>query len=1082
VVPTIEKQYIVQNNTTGSQSITVKTSAGTGITVPNGRKAHLYVDGTNVIQMFDFVDINGGTIDGTSVGASSASTGAFTTLTASGATTLNGAVALGDAAADLITFPGTVNSNLLFTDNTYDIGASGATRPRNLFLAGAATIGGNLSVGGTLTLTGGLILNGNVTVGDSSADTLTVNATITSNLLFTDNTYDIGASGATRPRNLFLAGNATIGGATTMTGALTVDSTTDSSSTTTGSIQTDGGVGIAKALYVGTTGTIRTVLTVGAAANTDAVALFDSLDANGSHLRLLNSNTVNTYFGAAAGISSSGTASDTALRAQGALYFLTNGNNPRVTVTTDGYVGIRTTSPAGFLHVAPGNAAASSTAGAPIILQAQQGGASASGGNILIGSGQNGSGGANGYIAFGIGSSTSGSAFASGEAVRITSDSNVGIGTSSPAAKLDTAGTVRSTSQTVPASGTGAELFYDSTNAGLRGYNRTGSAYVTLALNDNIYVAGGTSGNVGIGTTTSSIGKLVVAYTSAGSDPLAPAYAGLNLWGNSSVRLLFGTYTGSPYAAYIQASNTGTGFPIALNPSGGFVGVGTSAPAVMLDVTRNQNALTALNVFNNDSTNASSIAAIRVGYDATYHYSISRVGNSADIIHNATQSSANLIWQIGGSEQARIDSSGRFLVGTTSNFGGAGQFAINQGGGSVPVLHLIGTNGVGGGGREVSMIFSGVTNDTGPAYGNLARVGAGKENATQGNTAGYLVFSTTPNGGSLTERARITSTGVLQIANGGALNLTTTASGNGNISFDGSTFTLVSNSSSAPIVFSTNSTERARLTSGGLLGLAVSSPQTRLDMSGTLRFTPNPADTNYSADIFANYDSGHPFQINVKNNGSSFEFFGVYANAGGGGERVVFPNGNVGVGVTNPQTKLQVNSTAPTIRLEETTTGGSKRLEMGVTSAGLAFIGANQSAQDLTFQTVGSERARITSGGQFLVGTTATAGDASNTAKILGGVFATLRSSASVAHNTTTTIATLPSGEGNYIVSATLLNSSVPTGYNEVAIVRVSQSTSAITVLVDASSLSLSMSGLNLQVIHGQGATQTIEYSVLRIL
>ena len=80
VVPTIQKQYIVQNNTTGGQSITVKTSAGTGITVPNGRKAHLYVDGTNVIQMFDFVDINGGTIDGTAIGASSASTGATTQL------------------------------------------------------------------------------------------------------------------------------------------------------------------------------------------------------------------------------------------------------------------------------------------------------------------------------------------------------------------------------------------------------------------------------------------------------------------------------------------------------------------------------------------------------------------------------------------------------------------------------------------------------------------------------------------------------------------------------------------------------------------------------------------------------------------------------------------------------------------------------------------------------------------------------------------------------------------------------------------------------------------------------------------
>jgi hypothetical protein len=258
IVPTIQKQYIVQNNTTGGQSITVKTSGGTGITVPNGRKAHLYVDGTNVIQMFDFVDINGGTIDGATVGAASASTGAFTSLTASGATTLNGAVALGDASGDLITVPGTVNSNLLFTDATYDIGASGATRPRDLFLSR------NLTVGGTLTLAGGVNLNGNVTVGDSSADTLTINSTITSNLIFTDNTYDIGASGATRPRSLFLAGNITAAGNQTLTGALTVDSTTDSSSTTTGSIQTDGGVGIAKALFVGTTANIAGVATFSA--------------------------------------------------------------------------------------------------------------------------------------------------------------------------------------------------------------------------------------------------------------------------------------------------------------------------------------------------------------------------------------------------------------------------------------------------------------------------------------------------------------------------------------------------------------------------------------------------------------------------------------------------------------------------------------------------------------------------------------------------------------------------------------------------------------------------------------------------
>ena len=89
----------------------------------------------------------------------------------------------------------TMNGNLTFVpDATYDIGATGATRPRDIFMSR------NLTVGGTMTVAGGINFNGNVTVGDSSADTLTINSTITSNLIFTDNTYDIGASGATRAR------------------------------------------------------------------------------------------------------------------------------------------------------------------------------------------------------------------------------------------------------------------------------------------------------------------------------------------------------------------------------------------------------------------------------------------------------------------------------------------------------------------------------------------------------------------------------------------------------------------------------------------------------------------------------------------------------------------------------------------------------------------------------------------------------------------------------------------------------------------------------------------------------------------
>jgi hypothetical protein len=48
-VPSISKVYIVENNTTGDQSILVKTSAGTGITVPNGLRVMVYADTTNVV-------------------------------------------------------------------------------------------------------------------------------------------------------------------------------------------------------------------------------------------------------------------------------------------------------------------------------------------------------------------------------------------------------------------------------------------------------------------------------------------------------------------------------------------------------------------------------------------------------------------------------------------------------------------------------------------------------------------------------------------------------------------------------------------------------------------------------------------------------------------------------------------------------------------------------------------------------------------------------------------------------------------------------------------------------------------------
>lgn len=60
----------------------------------------------------------------------------------SGTVTCNGSVDLGDATTDNVRIIGSVNNNLLFTDATYDIGALGATRPRDLFLSRNLNVAG----------------------------------------------------------------------------------------------------------------------------------------------------------------------------------------------------------------------------------------------------------------------------------------------------------------------------------------------------------------------------------------------------------------------------------------------------------------------------------------------------------------------------------------------------------------------------------------------------------------------------------------------------------------------------------------------------------------------------------------------------------------------------------------------------------------------------------------------------------------------------------------------------------------------------------------------------------------------------
>lgn len=86
------------------------------------------------------VDIDAGAIDGTAIGAGSASTGAFTTLTSSSGATLDGGVVVNEPGADVdFRVEGDTDANLFFVDASTDRVGVGTNAPAAKFDVAAAT-------------------------------------------------------------------------------------------------------------------------------------------------------------------------------------------------------------------------------------------------------------------------------------------------------------------------------------------------------------------------------------------------------------------------------------------------------------------------------------------------------------------------------------------------------------------------------------------------------------------------------------------------------------------------------------------------------------------------------------------------------------------------------------------------------------------------------------------------------------------------------------------------------------------------------------------------------------------------------
>ena len=145
IVPFIEKFYIINNGL--ADTVTVKNATGTGVAVPAGKTTLVFNDATNVVNVLtdlasistSSADINGGTIDGTVIGGSTAAAGTFTTLTAGGTVSGSGITALfasppaiGGTAAAAGTFTGiTISGGTLTTPATLTFSNTASIRLPN---------------------------------------------------------------------------------------------------------------------------------------------------------------------------------------------------------------------------------------------------------------------------------------------------------------------------------------------------------------------------------------------------------------------------------------------------------------------------------------------------------------------------------------------------------------------------------------------------------------------------------------------------------------------------------------------------------------------------------------------------------------------------------------------------------------------------------------------------------------------------------------------------------------------------------------------------------------------------------------
>jgi len=431
------------------------------------------------------------------------------------------------------------------------------------------------------------------------------------------------------------------------------------------------------------------------------------------------------------------------------------------------------------------------------------------------------------------------------------------------------------------------------------------------------------SGNVGIGTSSPST-KLEVKDTTVDGTPFK--ITGANNYGYSFRSLAAGGINGARLDLHIGSSAgaysfTNSSSELLRIDNSGDIGVGSTTP---------------------NKNNWNKAITLQGGSNCAYELSDNGVLAAAfalqgdDRIELINFRSGPLTFKTNNTERMRVDSSGRLLVGTTTEGHSNGDDITVASSATTGITIRSGTSSSG------NLYFSdGTSGDA--EYRGYINYDHGNDRLNIGTSATSRLSINSNGAWGIEGATNYGTSGQVLTSNGNDSPTWQDAAGGGatdSISEGNTNVECVDTGSDGHILFDTEGTERMRIDSSGNLLLKTG----EIDIQG--------------GDKTVKTSAGF---LQVGTSGSHHTAF----ITGGTEQARIDTSGRIGIGTTSINSTVDIKASSPEVRLTAT---GANRAAISHSASGLKL--SQTGAANLLFETNGSERARIDSSGRVLIGTT----------------------------------------------------------------------------------------------------------------